>query len=161
MAEDTPSLHIDTDWKKQAQEEKKRLAEQEQQRKAAASAPRPEAAASPAAAVAPAGPTAAAAGRGAAPAQKRGEREMPPASVATLVQSIMTQVLLYLGELSARGGEPMLNLDLAKHHIDTLGVIDEKMQGNLTPDEQRLIDTALHETRSRFVAAASEIINYP
>ena len=27
MAEEQPSLHIDTDWKKQAQEEKKRLAE--------------------------------------------------------------------------------------------------------------------------------------
>ena len=29
MAEEKPSLHIDTDWKKQAQEEKKRLAEEE------------------------------------------------------------------------------------------------------------------------------------
>ena len=27
MAEEQPSLHIDTDWKKQAQEEKRRLAE--------------------------------------------------------------------------------------------------------------------------------------
>ena len=29
MADDAPSLHVDTDWKKQAQEEKRRLAEQQ------------------------------------------------------------------------------------------------------------------------------------
>ena len=34
MAEEPSSLHIDTDWKKQAQEEKRRLAEQEQKTKA-------------------------------------------------------------------------------------------------------------------------------
>ena len=38
MAEEQPSLHIDTDWKKQAQEEKRRLAEQEQKKAAAAPA---------------------------------------------------------------------------------------------------------------------------
>ena len=31
MAEELPSLHIDTDWKKQAQEEKRKLAEQQEQ----------------------------------------------------------------------------------------------------------------------------------
>src|SRR5439155_22841 len=39
MAEDKPGLHVDTDWKKQAQEEKRKLAEQEEKRKAAATAP--------------------------------------------------------------------------------------------------------------------------
>src|SRR3954454_15620429 len=34
MSDDKPSLHIDTDWKKQAQEEKRRLAEEEQKRAA-------------------------------------------------------------------------------------------------------------------------------
>src|SRR5579859_5987944 len=34
MADETPSLHIDTDWKKQAQEEKRRLAEEEQKKAA-------------------------------------------------------------------------------------------------------------------------------
>ena len=34
MADEKPSLHIDTDWKKQAQEEKRKLAEEEQKRAA-------------------------------------------------------------------------------------------------------------------------------
>ena len=143
MAEEQPSLHIDTDWKKQAQEEKKRLAEQEQQKKAAASAaPSPSAAA-------PAGMPRAGAGRG--------ERGLPPATFTTLVQSIVTQVLFYLGELAARGAEPNVNLDMAKHNIDMLGVIEQKTKGNLTEVEQRLLDGALYETRMRYVAIAREV----
>jgi len=39
MADEQPSLHIDTDWKKQAQEEKRKLAEaQEKQRATEAAA---------------------------------------------------------------------------------------------------------------------------
>jgi hypothetical protein len=147
MADEQPSLHIDTDWKKQAQEEKRRLAEQEQQKKAAAAAAPPPKA-GPAE---PAGMPRAGAGRGA------GERGLPPATFTTLVQSIVTQVLFYLGELSARGAEPSVNLDMAKHNIDMLGVIEEKTRGNLTEDEKRLLDGALYETRMRYVSIAQQV----
>ena len=146
MAEEQPSLHIDTDWKKQAQEEKRRLAEQEQKKPAAPA--QPQAAPRPSAAE-PAGmPRAGQSGR---------TRELPPASFTTLVQSIVTQVLFYLGELTTRGAEPSLNLDMAKHNIDVLGVLDEKTRGNLTPDEQRMLDSALYETRMRYVAVAQQV----
>ena len=146
MAEEQPSLHIDTDWKKQAQEEKRRLAEQEQKKAAAAAAapPRP----SP---TEPAGMPRAGGGPGGR------ERAMPSASFTTLVQSIVTQILFYLGELTARGTEPSLNLDMAKHNIDMLGVLEEKTKGNLTEEEQRLIDSALYETRMRYVSVAQQI----
>lgn len=147
MSEEQPSLQIDTDWKKQAQEEKRRLAEAEAKRREAESS-----AAAPAAAPAP---------EGAAPAgsQQTRQREMPPASFATLVQSTVTQALFYLGDLSNRGGEPMLNLDLAKHHVDILGVIEEKTRGNLTDEEKQLLDAALYETRMRYVSVASQFIS--
>jgi hypothetical protein len=83
---------------------------------------------------------------------------MPPASFVTLLQSLLTQIYLYLGEYAPRGGEPMLNLDMAKHLVDTLGMLEEKTKGNLTPDEQRLLDTALHETRMRYVNVASQFL---
>ena len=147
MAEEQPSLHIDSDWKRQAQEEKKRLAEQEAQR-AKPAAP----AAGPAAAAAPGARTA-----GAAPAGATGRtREMPPASFPTLVQSILTQVLFYLGDLTPRGAEPQLNLDMAKHNVDTLTMLEEKTKGNLTEEEQRLLDAALYEARMRYVNVASQ-----
>jgi hypothetical protein len=145
MPEDGPSLHIDTDWKKQAQEEKRRLAEQEKQR--ATSTPPPGAALSP----------------GAAPADTpdrdaRAAREMPPPSFATLVSSLMTQALYYLGGLAPRGGEPVVNLDMAKHQIDMLGILEQKTKGNLAPDEQKLLDSALYDLRMRYVSVASQYI---
>ena len=88
----------------------------------------------------------------------KGARQLPDASFATLVQSILTQALFYLGELSPYGGEPTLNLDMARHQVDTLGVLEEKTVNNLTDDEKRLLDAALYETRTRFVAVASQFI---
>jgi hypothetical protein len=148
MAEEQPSLHIDTDWKKQAQEEKRRLAEQEQKKAAAAAA-------------APPKPTPGEPAVGGMPRAGGGpggrDRAMPPASFTTLVQSIVTQILFYLGELTTRGAEPSLNLDMAKHNIDMLGVIEQKTKGNLTEEEQRLLDSALYETRMRYVALAQQM----
>jgi hypothetical protein len=155
MAEETPSLHIDTDWKKQAQEEKRRLAEQE---KAKAEQPKSAPAAPPfagsSAAVPEAGSRRGAASRGGA----AGARELPPPSMGALVQSIVTQVLFYLGDLSPRGTEPQVNLDMAKHQIDILGVLEEKTKGNLTDEEKHLLDAALYETRMRYVSVAAQYV---
>jgi hypothetical protein len=174
MAEEKPGLHIDTDWKKQAQEEKRRLAEQEQKAKSPASggggagempfggAPMPPAT-SPSAAAATAAPTGTAPAPGARqrtarPGRSGGERELPAAGFASLVQQIMTQALFYLGGVAMRGSEPVVDLDMAKYQVDTLGVLEEKTRGNLTPDEQRLLDAALYETRMRYVSVASQYV---
>jgi hypothetical protein len=160
-------LHIDTDWKKQAQEEKRRLAEQAEKAKGAA--PPPTGAGAPAgtgaaaATAAPSDPRGAtpSAATGARPSTRGGaqQRELPPASFATLVQTLVTQALFYLGDLSPRGGEPMLNLDMAKHNIDLLGVLEEKTRNNLAPEEQRLLDAALYESRMRYISVASQFIS--
>lgn len=150
MAEEQPSLHIDTDWKKQAQEEKRRLAEKAQQEQQAK--PAPAASAAPAISGAPAAPGARSA-RGA-----RGQRELPPASIATLAQSLMTQALYYLGDLAYQGGDPVQNLDMAKHNIDTLVVLDEKTGDKLTPEERHALDVALHQASTRFASVASQFI---
>jgi 3-oxoacyl-ACP reductase-like protein len=140
MSEEKPSLHIDTDWKRQAQEEKKRLAEEEAKKareSAATTAPAASAAAPPRAG-----------------ARARGE--IPQASFPTLVQTILTQVLFYLGDLTQRGSEPSVNLDVAKQQIDILGILEEKTRGNLTEDEKKMLDTALYEARMRYVSVASQ-----
>jgi len=141
-------LHIDDDWKKQAQEEKRRLAEEQQKRQAAPPA-------APPPLVAPMG-----ADLAAAPAAKgrRGLREMPPASFPSLVQSVLTQALYHLGELAPAGAQGTVNLDMAKHHIDTLGVLEEKTVNNLDESEKHVLDAALYEARARFVSLASQFI---
>ncbi len=146
-------LQIDDDWKKQAQEEKRRLAEQEAQRKSAEPAGPPPVTSMPGAMPDPRGAT------GSSRAGAAGARELPQASFATLVQSVVTQALFHLGELAVRGGEPVVNLDMAKHQIDTLGVLEEKTANNLTPDEKRMLDSALYETRMRYVSVASQYIS--
>jgi hypothetical protein len=159
MADEQPSLHIDTDWKKQAQEEKRKLAEQEAAKKAQSPPPGAGAAtaspgASPSASTAPgsrpsAGPSGAA-------GRMRERGQIPQASFASLVQSIVTQILFYLGDLTPRGAEPQVNLDMAKYNIDILGILEEKTKGNLTEEEKRILDAALYEARMRYVSVASQ-----
>src|SRR4051794_20778934 len=157
MAEETPSLHIDTDWKKQAQEEKRRLAEAE---KAKAEAPKPSAAPPTPFPGAPSEPAARSprAGAGAAGRGAAGQREMPPPSFAALVQSIVTQILFYLGDLSPRGTEPQVNLDMAKHQVDILGILEDKTKNNLSDEEKHLLDAALYEVRMRYVSVAAQYV---
>jgi hypothetical protein len=164
MAEEKPSLHIDTDWKKQAQEEKKRLAEQEAARKA--SAPAGPMGVVPTTTSAPAATAAAPAAGRAAPQQgargaRRGAQELPEASLESLVQSLVTQILYYIGDIATRGGEGNVNLDMAKHNLDLLSLLEEKTKGNLTPEEQQMLDQAGYEARMRYINTASRYIDLP
>lgn len=54
----------------------------------------------------------------------------------------------------AEKAEP--DFDLARHSIDMLNVLLEKTKGNLTLDEQRLIENSLTELRFRFIQAVEE-----
>lgn len=77
--------------------------------------------------------------------------KVPPASFATLIHSLTAQTLSALGQLPDTDGQPKVHLDLAKHLIDTLGLIEEKTKGNLTPDESELLSQVLYELRMLFV----------
>jgi hypothetical protein len=70
---------------------------------------------------------------------------------------MVAQILMYLGD-HPQGGQEMMNLDLAKHHLDTLGVLEEKTRGNLSPEEQKILDGSLYESRVRFINIASQFI---
>ncbi len=86
----------------------------------------------------------------AAPAE--GDRPLPPATFETLISTMATQAMFMLGMIpDPRTGERYVDLDVAKHHIDMLVVIDEKAKGNLEADEKTMIDQALHELRSHYV----------
>ena len=51
-------------------------------------------------------------------------------------------------------GKP--DLDLARHTIDLMAMLQEKTRGNLTLEEQRLLDNSLTLLRFRYVQAAGE-----
>ena len=83
---------------------------------------------------------------------------MPPATFEFLVFSLRTQAEMNMGLYNFGGeeerGEP--NLDLARHAIDLLGIIQEKTKGNLSLEEDRLLSNSLTELRFRFVQASAK-----
>ena len=60
--------------------------------------------------------------------------------------------LFQFGEAS----EEPPNLPAARHAIDLLAMIAEKTHGNLSIEEQRLIENSLTELRFRFVQVAEQ-----
>lgn len=79
--------------------------------------------------------------------------ELPPASFPMLVSTLVTQALVGLGQIpDPFSGQPEVNLAVAGHYIDTLGILEQKTKGNLTPDESDMLTEVLHQLRMAFVA---------
>ena len=74
---------------------------------------------------------------------------------STFILSLSTSVLVHLGELpdpvtSTKGA----NLQLARQTISVIELLKEKTRGNLTEEEEKLIDTVLYDIRIKYVKAA-------
>ncbi len=139
--QDKSKIIIDQDWKSQAQAEKQRLAEEVEKKTQEARG-------------AQAAASGAQTGAGQAGQQGR-EREIPPASFNTLVSFLATQAMMSMGGMQdRRTGRAYVDLDLAKHYIDTLAVIETKTQGNLDDEEKTLLDQVLYELRMQYVDVA-------
>jgi hypothetical protein len=84
---------------------------------------------------------------------------IPPADFFFLVESILMQAQMQLGllDLGEEEGQPEPNLPLARHSIDLLAMLGEKTKGNLTVEEQRLLENGLTELRFRYVQIADEL----
>lgn len=64
---------------------------------------------------------------------------------------------LCLGQINdPRVGPAQINIPLAKIFIDQLAVIRAKTAGNLTPEEQRVIDSAVEQMELAFVHVVSQ-----
>jgi hypothetical protein len=75
------------------------------------------------------------------------------------VEFVMMQAqnaALCLGQINdPRVGQAQVNIPLAKMFIDQLAVIRTKTAGNLSADEQKVIDSALEQMEMAFVHVAS------
>lgn len=81
---------------------------------------------------------------------------LPPASFAFLVLSLRAQAEMQLGlvQFGEENSDP--DLPLARHTIDLMGILFEKTKGNLTIEEQRMLENSLTELRFRFVQISEE-----
>ena len=89
---------------------------------------------------------------------ERGERaeeseiHLPEVTFSSFLLSLSTSALMHLGEVP----DPVTkkvdkSLALAKQSIDMLGMLKEKTKGNLSADEEKLMDHLLADLRWRYV----------
>jgi hypothetical protein len=77
---------------------------------------------------------------------------LPEVDFASFVLTLSSSALFHFGEFADPvSGKRERNLDMAKQTIDILGVLREKTRGNLSKDEEHLMDSLLHELRIKYV----------
>ncbi len=83
-------------------------------------------------------------------AHAHGER--PPMSFAIFIQSLAHQAMMGLGIVPwPDSGLVKAELDLAKETIDVLVILKDKSKGNLTKEEQVMLDSLLYQLQIAFV----------
>ena len=123
-----PKLHIDADWKAEAQAEKERLSAKEEERTKAGND----------------GPGA--------------QGELPEANFKSLMGLLASQAIMGLGAYpDPETGGAVIDLVGSKFAIDLLAVIEEKTTGNLDEAESTELTQILAELRSRFVQVADAV----
>ena len=80
-----------------------------------------------------------------------------PVVFGHLVQSMYMTAMMGMGAGTQPGEKPRIDLMGARQTIDLLGVLAEKTKGNLTADEQRLLESALFELRMMFLEITNAI----
>lgn len=74
---------------------------------------------------------------------------------STFVMGLAHQAFILLGKVEdPYTGETKVNIEGARQTIDTIAILEEKTKGNLTSDEQRLVNEALAGLRMEFVKTA-------
>lgn len=81
-------------------------------------------------------------------------RDLPSADFSTFVIMLANNIMVSLGQVP----DPMTqqrrrDLPHAQHTIDILMMLREKTRGNLTPDEERLMEELLPQLQMAFVAS--------
>lgn len=81
-----------------------------------------------------------------------GKCVMPEVTFTAFVLSLNTAALFHCGELAdPETGKTGKDLVLARHTIDTLNLLQTKTKGNLSKDEEILLETVLYDLKLRYV----------
>jgi len=81
-----------------------------------------------------------------------------PASFVSFIMSIASNAASALGMMEHPvTHQREVDIELGKHWIDTLGMLQKKTTGNLTPQEKRMIEGLLTDLRMQYVS----LVNSP
>ena len=118
-----PKIIVDDDWKEQVQKEKEQLRDD---------------------AMSPAADSA----NDAEPPD-----QMPEATLDVHLTMLFTQCMGALGQVPGPDGHPgELNKPYAKFFIDTVEMLQQKTEGNLSDDEEKMFSEMLHAMRMAYVS---------
>jgi len=81
---------------------------------------------------------------------------LPKGDFAALVSMLVTQALFALGAIKVEGQEKEPDLQMARYNIDMLETLEEKTKGNLSEQEQQVLERTLSEVRMVFVEVSKK-----
>jgi len=85
---------------------------------------------------------------------RKGKCVMPEVTFVSFILSLNTTALFHMGELAhPESGQKVIDLELAKHTIDTLSLLEDKTRGNLDSQENELLTKVLYELKMHFIKA--------
>ncbi len=90
-------------------------------------------------------------------AQNPGAGPQPPVAFENLVQQLYLSAMIQMGAGTREGERPRVDILGARQTIDLLGILAEKTKGNLTAQEDSMLQTVLFETRMAFLELTNMI----
>lgn len=76
----------------------------------------------------------------------------PPIEFTTFILSMSTSCMIQLGEIADPDGQYSTDLEAARHTIEILQMLDEKTEGRLTGEEDRMLSHVIADLRARYRA---------
>jgi hypothetical protein len=91
-------------------------------------------------------------------AKAKAEQAAKPIEFSDVVRMMASQAAMYLGVIpEPQSQQRILAPDMAKTHIDILGVLEEKTKGNLTDEETAELSETVRELRNIFVETTGAV----
>ena len=81
----------------------------------------------------------------------------PAVDFASFVMMLTNNVMVFLGQVpSPISGQPQVDLEQAQHTIDIIMMLRQKTRGNLTQEEERLLQELLPQLQMAYVQARQQ-----
>jgi len=90
-------------------------------------------------------------------AQNPGMGKQPPVGFEHLVQQFYLSAMIQMGAVPQEGQPRRVDIVGARSTIDLLGILSEKTRGNLTDQEDRMLQSVLFELRMAFLEITTMI----
>jgi hypothetical protein len=82
----------------------------------------------------------------------------PPIDFPSYILSYYTQGMVLLGEVpNPYTNKKEEDIESARHMIDILSMIEQKTKGNLSKEEQQLLESVIYELRIKYMAKTNRI----